>query len=494
MLRRLLLVVPGAQSYEALRTVDNVVYPTFEAAVRARGMLDDDLDIYFAFTDVVMQTISDREIRRQFVLYLVNCRPSRPDQFLEHFRASLFPQGCDINDAWQELDLFATEFRTRLESHGLTPPANVQRASLPLLQIFDIQQCREAADALWAQLNIEQRAVAEAVLASIQDPRAAPRVTMIQAAGGCGKSFVCNYIAARVRSQGRAAVCVAASAQAAAVLTGGRTAHGQLRIPIDCDDSSYLSLSVREKDELSAAAVIIWDEASMVADTTADCVNRSLQDILGNKMAFGGMPVVFCGDFRQLLPVVRGGRGEFHTIQTCSWWKSVTVLRLYHNWRSQRPDWLQLLDDVGMGRVEKIAVDERATRQSLEDVVDYVWSDAASRPTAQRAVLTLTLEDAAVVNTAIINALPGATSIAHSYDYYMDCKEPDLYPEEFVRSLYISGVAPGQLELKVGARYIIMRNVDHRCGVVNGAQIMCTEVTRRHVIGAIPAAALLNIR
>jgi hypothetical protein len=60
MLRRLLLVVRGARSYEDVRTVDGVVHPTFESAVRARGMLDDDLDICSAFQDVVATTTSDR--------------------------------------------------------------------------------------------------------------------------------------------------------------------------------------------------------------------------------------------------------------------------------------------------------------------------------------------------------------------------------------------------------------------------------------------------
>jgi hypothetical protein len=484
MLRRLLLVVPGAQSFEALRTVDNVVYPTFEAAVRSRGMLDDDNEIITAFHDVVLHTVSDNNVRRQFILYLVFCRPSQPVLFFQRFKLSLFPEGCDEIRVWQELSCIASEFRTTLEHHGLIPPYFI-RVPLPLLQPFDIQESRMNADNLWAQLNIEQRNVAATIMAAITAPRGSQsRVMMLQASGGCGKSFVSNYVAARVRSQGLAAVCVAASAQAAAVLTGGRTAHGQLGIPIDCDAHSYLNLSVSHKFELASAAVIIWDEASMVADATADCVNRSLQDILSNSLAFGGMPVVFCGDFRQLLPVIRGGRGEFHTIQTCSWWREVEILRLFHNWRCQRQEWLQLLDDVGMGRLEKIAVCGSAARETLDAVIAHVWSDAACGPTAQRAVLTLTLDDAATVNHHVISSLPGESTMAFSSDTYLDCKEPDLYPEEFVRSLNVSGVAPGQLELKVGARYIIIRNIDQRQGIVNGAQILCTAVSRSHVTGA----------
>ena len=83
---------------------------------------------------------------------------------------------------------------------------------------------------------------------------------------------------------------------------------------------------------------------------------------MNNALPFGGMPVVFCGDFRQLLPVVRGGRGEYNTIQTCAWWREVTMLKLHHNWRCQQPEWLQLLDDIGMGRIDSVDIPAAATR------------------------------------------------------------------------------------------------------------------------------------
>ena len=485
MLRRLLLVVPGAQSFEDLRTVDRIIHPTFEAAVRARGMMEDDDEIYTAFDEVVLNTVSDSKVRRLFVMYLVYCRPAQPITFFERFRLSLFPPSSDSQHAWQELVAFATEFRTSLQSHGIHPPPSIPRIPVRLIEHFDSVQSGECADSLWIQLNDEQRATATLVMNAVATPRGeAARVMMLQASGGCGKSFVCNYIASRVRSRGLPAVCVAASAQAASVLAGGRTAHGQLHIPIDCDETSYCDLSVKDKLELEQAAVLIWDEASMVSDAVADCVDRSLQDIFKSDLPFGGMPVLFVGDFRQLLPVVQRSRGEHHTIQKCGWWKDVRILRLQQNWRCQQPEWLQLLDDVGMGRCDVIEVPAVAVRPTVDDVIAHVWSDAALNPTDSKAVLTLTLEDAAMVNSTVIGGLPGASTLALSVDTYVDCKEPDMYPEDFVRGLFISGVPPGQLELKVGGRYIIIRNIDQQNGIVNGAHILCTSVTQRHVIGA----------
>jgi len=484
MLRRLLLTVPGATCWEDLRTVEGQVFPTFESAARARGMLNDDSELSAAFQEIVQSTVNDSSIRRQFMLHLVFCRPVQPAAFFSQFQNSLFPPGCDIAQVWEEMATLAHEFNISWEDLGIHPPV-VNVGALPLLESFDPVLCGEEADSQWERLNAEQRQVAEEFLAAINEPRGeGSKVFMLQAPGGCGKSFVANYIAARVRSRGAVAICVAASAQAAAVLAGGRTAHGQLRIPIECDGGSYLDLKVNEKREIANAAALLWDEASMVADTVADCVNRSFQDIMQCKLPFGGMPVLFIGDWRQLLPVVPRSSGEHHTLQKCSWWQHTKVLRLFHNWRCQHPRWMQLLDDVGMGRIAKVEVDAAAVRHTVDDIIAHVWADAANGTAAPKAILTLTLDDAAVINRQIIRALPGNLIVATCCDTYLDCKEPDLYPEEFVQSLQMSGVPHGQLDLKVGARYIIIRNMDKSNGVVNGAQILCTALTSRIITGA----------
>jgi hypothetical protein len=483
MLRRLLLTVPGATCWEDLRRVEGQVFPTFESAARARGMLHDDSEIIAAFHEIVQSTVIDSIIRRQFVLHLVFCRPVQPVEFFDRFLHALFPPGCDTAQVWEEMMNLASEFHIKWESLGIHPPI-ARGTTVPLLASYDAVLCGEAADSLWERLNEEQRQVAQEFLAAVDRPRGEDsKVFMLQASGGCGKSFVANYIAARVRSRGAAAICVAASAQAAAVLEGGRTAHGQLRIPIDCDDGSYLDLHVNEKKEIFNTAALLWDEASMVSNTIADCVNRSFQDIMHCKLPFGGVPVLFIGDWRQLLPVVPGSTGDHHTLQKCSWWQHVTVLRLFHNWRCQHPEWMQLLDDVGMGRIAKVEVAATAVRHKVDDIIAHVWADAASGTAAPKAILTLTLDDAADVNRRIIRSLPGDAIVATCYDTYLDCKEPDLYPEEFVQSLQMSGVPHGQLDLKVGARYIIIRNMDQSNGVVNGANILCTALSSRIITG-----------
>ena len=63
----------------------------------------------------------------------------------------------------------------------------------------------------------------------------------------------------------------------------------------------------KEHHNLSAirdTKLIIKDEASMCLAQIAECVDRLLQDVTGNRVPFGGKCVVFAGYFRQKLPVV----------------------------------------------------------------------------------------------------------------------------------------------------------------------------------------------
>ena len=52
---------------------------------------------------------------------------------------------------------------------------------------------------------------------------------------------------------------------------------------------------------------MIIDEASMISTDLLDCLNPSLINICDDKRDFGGMVVIFGGDFRQILPVVPHG-------------------------------------------------------------------------------------------------------------------------------------------------------------------------------------------
>lgn len=53
--------------------------------------------------------------------------------------------------------------------------------------------------------------------------------------------------------------------------------------------------------------MIIWDKIMMSHIHHVHCVDRSLGDIRKKDKPFGGIPFVFGGDSRQILPVVQHG-------------------------------------------------------------------------------------------------------------------------------------------------------------------------------------------
>ena len=121
-----------------------------------------------------------------------------------------------------------------------------------------------------------------------------------------------------VRSMGKIVLAVASSGIAAELLEGGQTAHSHFKIPIPVTETSVCSISLQSNDAklLKETLLIIWDEIMMAHVHQVDCVDRSLRDITKIDEPFGGIPTVFSGDPRQILPVACHGN-QAQIVKTC---------------------------------------------------------------------------------------------------------------------------------------------------------------------------------
>jgi hypothetical protein len=193
---------------------------------------------------------------------------------------------------------FANELGHSLQEYGWALPAlrMIVRHDTDSMDVHEHN--REVA---YSRFSAEQLRIAEEVVAAVASGHGG--IFYVQAGGGCGKSFWANGVSAALSVQGQQPIMVAASALAASVLRGGRTAHAMFHIPIECDEHSFCSFSSETLDLMKSTNIIIWDECSMVHVDVAECVNRSLQDVSKSSQPFGGKVVVFMGDFQQLLPV-----------------------------------------------------------------------------------------------------------------------------------------------------------------------------------------------
>jgi PIF1-like helicase len=114
------------------------------------------------------------------------------------------------------------------------------------------------------------------------------------------------------------------------------TSHSCFQIPLIIHESSICSISrdsicakLLEKTEL-----IVWDEALMQHHNLPEAVNRIFKDALQSDQLFGGIPVVFGGDFHQILPVIeRGSQPQIvgASLQCSILWQHIKVLHLKIN-------------------------------------------------------------------------------------------------------------------------------------------------------------------
>jgi hypothetical protein len=121
---------------------------------------------------------------------------------------------------------------------------------------------------------------------------------------------------------GQIVICVASSGIATLLLIGGRTVHSVFKVPIKIHESSVCNIRKNSAlgDLIRDADLIIWDESPMQHHYIAEAVNRTFQDIRGSDALFGGLSMVFGGDFQQILPHLVDLNDNIqmvNTIQTC---------------------------------------------------------------------------------------------------------------------------------------------------------------------------------
>ena len=80
----------------------------------------------------------------------------------------------------------------------------------------------------------------------------------------------------------------------------------------------------------------VVDEAPMTNKLAFEALDRTLRDLTGKDQPMGGMCMLLCGDFRQILPVIQGGtRGNIvdSCLKKSFLWEHVVVKHLHTNMR-----------------------------------------------------------------------------------------------------------------------------------------------------------------
>lgn len=174
---------------------------------------------------------------------------------------------------------------------------------------------------------------------------------------GAGKTHVINQYTTWLQAAG-VPVAITATTGIAATHIGGLTIHSWSAVGTRDTISSRDLDTILGKEyvvkRLKKAQVLIIDEISMLDGSVLDMVNQVLQAARGNREAFGGLQVIFVGDFYQLPPVNRDNEPIRYAF-TANAWQQAAPLICYLTEQYRHDDELLsgLLRSIRSGDVEE---------------------------------------------------------------------------------------------------------------------------------------------
>ena len=529
-LRTLLTNIRGAVSFEDLRTYkegpQRHICATFREACIRYGLLEDDNEWRQCLQEAG-DMASGRQLRNLFVIILRDCGPSDPLALWMQFRNKI----CDdLRYALHNGNIRRDPTEDQIYDYGLylidrilqssnkslrdwpTLPQPIEDWTAafgnPLIaeqRQYDAAEQTTLAEERIPRLNEGQRAAFDEIVKAVNDRSG--KTFFLHGPGGTGKTYVYNTLCHYLRGQGKIVVCVASSGIAALLLIGGRTAHSCFKIPLKIHEDSMCAISKNSDlaELLRLTDLIIWDEAPMQHRHIHECVNRTFKDIRNNELPFGGISIVFGGDFKQILPViVKGSRAQVvgASLQRSYLWHSIQVLQLTQNMRlNTRSEvertFAQWQLDIGHGlftnETNEITLPDhfRCPTNELQSLIDTIYPGIhANAPLpedhyfADRTILCSRNDDVHDLNKTILNSFSGEAKVFHSADSLPNNEGNGnqgalMYPVEYLNTICCSGLPLSKLTLKQGCPVMVLRNIDPSQGVCNGSRGVVTRMQSR---------------
>ena len=276
------------------------------------------------------------------------------------------------------------------------------------------------------------------------------RNAFITGAAGAGKTFLLNAFMEHAQSEGKI-VARTASTGVAATLISGRSIHSWSGVGKreSLERFFFDDLPKSRRKAIERADILVIDEVSMVKDWYLDLVNDVCKFVRTSSQPFGGLQVVFSGDFIQLPPVNKPGEriGTF-AFRSRAWIEANPAI-CYLNTQFRQADG---------GEFAEILNEIRTADLHREHIAKLMARRGAILP-ENRTELFSKNDAADTVNARKMNELPG-----EDHFHYAEFTGRESY----VNKLKSSVLAPEKLRLRVGATVMGLKNDPDR-RFVNGS-------------------------
>ncbi|XP_027156938.1 ATP-dependent DNA helicase PIF7-like [Coffea eugenioides] len=517
-LRLLLTHVRAPTSFDDLLTINGQKMNCFRDAALAFGLLQSDTYIQETLEEAVVFQMPS-SLRLLFATILVHCAPADPKFLWDKFQLDLsadyqrsqhlcFYTAEEIrNKVLQEIKRMVEQMGKSFADYHLAVNTSADVHSDQLTKEIECERNIEvlAEDLLMPfRLNVEQRHAYDLILQSVFSP--VGQSFFIDGPGGTGKTFLYRSLLATLRSQGHIAIAVATSGVAASILPGGRTAHSRFNIPLDFSRNKTCQISKQGSIArlLFQSRLILWDEASMAKRETVEAFDGLLRDIMDCDDPFGGKIVVFGGDFRQTLPVIRQATKQVlieSSLPSSHLWSSMQKLQLVQNMRAiLDPAFSELLLRIGEGREavdrhgeitlpSEMVIPYTEKEESLNRLLQSVFPDLTMYSKdpygmINRCVLAPKNSSVDEINDLMIRRFSGNLHVYVSSDRTVDPRHQGDY-EDFLNSQNPKGLPPHKLLLKENCPIMLIRNLNPTEGLCNGTRLICRELRQNTICAEI---------
>lgn len=305
--------------------------------------------------------------------------------------------------------------------------------------------------------------------------------------GGTGKTMLIQHMIKKALQINKNIQVTALTGCAALLLKcKAKTIHSWSGIKIARGSKMQIISNIlknsRSVGEWRKTQILVVDEVSMMSEKIFDTLEEAGRVVRKNNLPFGGMQVIFCGDFYQLPPV--GNSSEPETCRFCfeseKWncvFKKDNHIPLTHIFRQNDPTYINILQQIRLGELSeenRELLQKYVCREKPENMinpvklfpirskVDYINSIMFSKleteevkfPYIKKKNCDMYIDSGIFIPEELLNLCSRLST-----------KDIEYTLEQLLTNTQMDG----EMSLKIGALVMCTFNVDVENGICNGS-------------------------
>lgn len=304
--------------------------------------------------------------------------------------------------------------------------------------------------------------------------------------GGSGKSYLIKKISSHARQNGKKiAICAMTGCAAILLNCGAKTMHSWSGIGLARGDENIIVTRIItnkfKRNFWKYTDVLVIDEVSMLSSKLFNLLDLIGQRVRKSPLPFGGIQLVFCGDFFQLPPI--GSDDDPESKQFCfesKLWNNTFENSKGENNQIQLTTIFRQKDEIFAKILNQIRVG-RLTKTPYKTLMEYVGRKVDPSCKIKPTILFPTRRAVEEINRTEMTKLSSDVK-------EFSCKRVELIDEEDKKEIIVkkqasdkqkeseekylvtNGLFEKTLKLREGAQVMCIANVDMENGIYNGSQ------------------------